>query len=206
MLGPIVKERVVEDRNLNLESDPLRIYHTSIGDEELRTGHKSSRRHSIGREEAICDPETRTTFISRLQELRDLSTAVLDNLEDHLGKMPYGIRYVAREAYECLCAKFPNESPDAVLQVVAHFVYQKYLNPAIVGPDAFGIVEKSLDEKQKRNLGELSKLLNQLSLGKLFSRENIYMLPLNEYVTEGIRRMHEIFVGGMYFPTFFYEQ
>ena len=84
MLGPIIKERIIDDRRLNLESDPLRIYHSSIGDEELRTGKKSSRRHSIGREEAIRDPETRATFIERLQYLRDISTAVLDRKSTRL--------------------------------------------------------------------------------------------------------------------------
>ena len=196
MLGPVIKERIIDDRHLNLESDPLRIYHSSIGDEELRTGKKSSRRHSIGREEAIRDPETRATFIERLQYLRDISSAVLDNLDNQLHKMPYGIRYIAKQSHECLCERFPNESPDAVLQVVVHFIYQKYLKPAIIGPDALGIVPKTLDEKQKKNLGELSKLVNQLSLGKQFSHDNIYLLPLNEYVAVNIRRMHEIFIDG----------
>lgn len=196
MLGPILKERILDDRHLNLESDPLKIYHSSIGDEELRTGKKSTRRHSIGREEAIRDPETRATFIERLQYLRDLCSAVLDNLDNSLSKMPYGIRYIAKSSYEFLCEKFPNESPEAVLQIVVHFIFQRYFKPVIVGPDTFGIVAKTLDEKQKRNLGELSKLINQLSLGKQFTHDNIYLLPLNEYVALNIRRMHEIFIDG----------
>lgn len=196
LLVPVVKDRIVDNEDLDLESDPMQIYRSAVNNEELRTGKRSSRKHNIAREEAIRDPETRETFIAHLQELRDLSDAFIDALEDNLSKLPYGIRYIAQQSYEALCARFPNEAPDANLQVVEHFIYQKYFNPAIVSPDGLGIVEKVLSPMMKKNLGELSKLLCQLSVGKLFSHDNVYLLPLNEYVSVAIRRMHQVFVNG----------
>src|SRR5690606_12645836 len=125
LLVPIIKERIVDDDECDLESDPMQIYKSSVNNEELRTGRKSSRKHNVGREEAIRDPETRDTFVRHLHDLRDLSDAFIDALEDNVAKMPYGIRYIANQAFEFLCERFPNEPQDAILQIVEHFIYQK---------------------------------------------------------------------------------
>ena len=193
LLGPLIKEEIIDNEELDLESDPMQIYKASINNEELRTGMRSRRDPDIGRELAIKDPETRETFIEHLQALRSLSDDFISVLEDNVHKMPYGIRFIAHKAIEALCAKFPEEGLAAINQIVEHFVYQKYLHPAITGPDTFGITGKKITPVQKRNLGELDKILNQITSGRLFAFENVFLQPLNEYVSVATSRFKEVF-------------
>lgn len=50
-----------------------------------------------------------------------------------------------------------------ILQVVGNLVYYRYINSAIVAPDAYDIVTVSPDEKlnnnQRRNLASIAKIL-----------------------------------------------
>ncbi|KAJ2012475.1 iqgap- protein, partial [Coemansia sp. S610] len=57
LLQPLIK-KVIEDTDLDLESDPLVIYRTLIREEESRTGEKSRRAYDITREDALNDMET----------------------------------------------------------------------------------------------------------------------------------------------------
>jgi Ras GTPase-activating-like protein IQGAP2/3 len=201
LLGPLIREEFIDNDVIDLESDPLQIYRASINNEELRTGMRSQRDPDVGRDQAIRDPETRGTFIAHLQALRTLSDDFLNVLDNCVDRMPYGIRYIARQAIEALLQRFPEDSEDVILQVVEHFVFQKYFNPAIVGPDAFGIVGKTLTPMQKKNLAALSKLLNQISSGRLFANENMFLQPLNEYVSIATGQFKEVFKAVVDIPA-----
>ncbi|KAF9941677.1 hypothetical protein BGZ67_004251 [Mortierella alpina] len=181
LLGPLVRQ-VLEDDFLDLESDPLMIYKASINNEELRTGRPSERPLHIDHTEALNDPETRTTFIRHLQELRLRTEMFLDAILESLPRMPYGIRYIAKEVGNALRSKFPQESEDNISKAVGNLIYYRYLNPAIVAPEGFDVIEGVVNPMQRKNLAEISKMLNQISVGKLFSDDNVYLKPLNEYV------------------------
>ncbi|KAK6338756.1 hypothetical protein TWF696_009566 [Orbilia brochopaga] len=193
-LGPIIKGRIIDNDGLDLESNPLQIYMSSINNEELSTGMKSTRRRDITPEEAIRDPGTRKEFVQHLEELRDLCDAVLDAIEENAIRLPYGVRHLAQVSHDALVARFPQEHPDGVLQVVVHFFFLKYFNPVILSPETFGIVDRNLTPAQKKNLNTLSKVLSQMSAGKLFSQgEDVYLQPMNNYMNEAIARLLAIF-------------
>lgn len=189
LLGPLIRENIIEDPSLDLESDPMQIYRSAINNEELRTGQPSRRPLDIPRELAIKDKETREMFIDHLRDLREISDQFLLALEDLLHKMPYGIRFVSQQIYQALCERFPREQQQHLLQIVGHWVWRFYLQPAVTAPEQVGVIEKQLSPLQKRNLGEVSKVLGQVALGKLFGGENIYLQPLNAYVGGAIERI-----------------
>ena len=181
LLQPLIK-RILEDHTLDLETDPMIIYKASIKEEESRTGEKSTRPYEVNREEALNDPGTRSTFIKRLQQLRNSTEQFLDAIQAALPGMPYGIRYIAKALKQALQIKFPHENENAIMRVVGHLVYYRYMNPAIVAPEAFDVIETLINPVQRKNLAEISKMLNQVSVGKLFADENMYLQPLNDYV------------------------
>ncbi|KAJ5986220.1 hypothetical protein N7451_010585, partial [Penicillium sp. IBT 35674x] len=193
VLGPVVKESVIDNRELDLESDPIQIYRSSINNEELRTGQRSRRPADLPREEAIRDPETRETFIQNLQDLRDVADQFFAALEDFLYRMPFGIRYLTKQMYENLLARFPNEDPGFVLQTVGHWAWKSYFQPAVLEPEKYGVVDRGLTQEQKRNLGEIAKVVAQVASGRLFgAAENVYLQPLNTYIGESIQRLGRI--------------
>lgn len=192
VLSTAVKENIVENSELDLESDPMQIYRSAINNEELRTGKRSRRPLNIPREEAIRDPETRATFIQHLQDLRDIADQFFTALEELLYRMPFGIRYIAKEMYESLLSRFSNEDPGYILQTVGHWVWKNYFQPAITEPEKYGVVDRGLTQEQKRNLSEIAKVIAQAASGRLFGAENVYLQPLNTYIADSIQRLGNI--------------
>ncbi|CAG8437380.1 10108_t:CDS:10 [Acaulospora colombiana] len=192
LLSPLVKH-IMDDESLDLETDPLSIYRTLVNAEELKTGHRSSRPTDITQTDALNDPETRTVFIHHLQRLRKETDMFLTAIINSIDKMPFGIRYIAKELKKSLMAKFSHESEDSVIKVVGHLIYYRYLNPAIVAPEGFDVIENVVSPMQRKSLAEISKMLNQISVGKLFSEDNMYLQPLNEYVSYAANRFSKFF-------------
>ncbi|KAJ5212238.1 uncharacterized protein N7498_003884 [Penicillium cinerascens] len=192
VMGTVVKESIIENPELDLESDPIQIYRSSINNEELRTGQRSRRPADLPREEAIRDPETRETFIQHLQDLRDLADQFFAAFEDFLYRMPFGTRYLAQQMYENLLARFSNEDPGFILQTVGHWVWKNYFQPAMLEPEKYGVVDRGLTQEQKRNLSEIAKVVAQVASGRLFGAENVYLQPLNSYIGESIQRLGRI--------------
>ncbi|KAI4086306.1 MAG: hypothetical protein LQ344_007653 [Seirophora lacunosa] len=192
IMGPILKENIIENAELDLESDPMQIYLSAIENEQLRTGQRSRRSPDIPREEAIRDEETRRTFIVHLQDLRDISDQVFAALEDQLHKMPFGVRYIAQQMFESLASKFQKDDSGHILQVVGHWLWRSYLQPALVEPEKYGVIDRGLSQEHKRNVGEVARVLGQVALGRLFGGENAFLQPLNSYIGESIQRLGDI--------------
>ncbi|KAJ2793304.1 iqgap- protein, partial [Coemansia helicoidea] len=81
-----------------------------------------------------------------------------------------------------LTQKFPDEPEGQVMKVVGHLVYYRYINPAIVAPESFDVIETTISPLQRKNLAEIAKMLNQVSVGKHFNEDNMFLQPLNNYV------------------------
>ncbi|THY36173.1 putative ras GTPase activating protein [Aureobasidium pullulans] len=192
LFGPLVRESIFENPDLDLESDPMQIYRASINNEELSTGQRSRRNPDISREEAIRDPETRELFISHLQDLRDICDHFFVLLEETLPRMPYGLRFIAQQTFNTLVTTFPGESQQHLLQVVGHWLWKAYLIPALTQPEMWGVIDRGLSPLHKRNLGEVGKVLGQVFAGRLFGGDHIYLQPLNTWVGEAIERMEEL--------------
>ena len=191
VLGSIVKESIIDNPELDLESDPMQIYLCAIENEELRTGRRSQRNPDIPREAAIRDPETKRTFITHLQDLRDLADQFFLGLEGQMHRMPFGVRYIAQQMFQALTSKFTYDERGHILQIVGHWVWKNYLHPALTEPEKFGVVDRGLSQEHKRNIGEVSKVVGQIAAGRLFGGENVFLQPLNSYVGESIERLGE---------------
>ena len=86
--------------------------------------------------------------------------------------------------FECIFISF---------QIVGNLLYYRYINSAIVAPDAFDIIsvgaEKALSNDQRRNLGTIAKILQFAASNKGFGGESSYLSSMNDY----IRVAHEKF-------------
>lgn len=194
LLGPLVSD-IMAQEGLDLETDPCAIYRATINQEEMETGQPSRRPLEVAFNEALADPMARTIFIRHLQSLRATTEAFLSAILSSTRKMPYGVRYIAREVFRALQSKFPDEPQDALIKVVGHLVYYRYLNPAIVAPEGFDVVETLVGPVQRKNLAEVSKMLTQIAVGRLFNDENPYLQPLNDYVSHASERFTKWLYG-----------
>ena len=191
MLGPLIKENIIDNHEVDLESDPKQIYLSVIDNEQLRTGQRSTRPTDVSREEAIRDEEARGRFIRNLQELREITTLFFVALETLLHKVPYGVRYIAQQMNISLKSRFQDAEPSHLLQIIGQWIWKSYLQPALLEPDKFGVVDRGLSQDHKRNLGEIAKVISQVAAGRLFSADNLFLQPLNSYIGESISRLLE---------------
>ncbi|EUC35385.1 hypothetical protein COCCADRAFT_3407 [Bipolaris zeicola 26-R-13] len=192
VLGSVIRENIIENEHLDLESDPMQIYRSAINNEELRTGQRSHRDPNVSRDVALKDPETRGTFIHNLQDLRDVADQYFTMFEEVLHRMPFGVRYIAQQMFEELRLKFPYEPQEQLLQITGHWVWKSYIQPALLQPQHWGVVDRGLSPLMNRNLGAVNKVLGQIAVGKLFGGDDLYLQPLNSYITEAIDRLQDI--------------
>ncbi|MBW0545430.1 hypothetical protein O181_085145, partial [Austropuccinia psidii MF-1] len=182
LLSSVIHDVINDEKKIVLETDPIRVYRAVINEEETRTGIQSTRPLDVDHNEALADQETLSRFIKHLQYLRALTDRFLYAMTDQTLKMPFGLRYIAREIFRGLKVKFPSETEDSLARVVLHMIYYRYLQPAVVAPETYDVVDSVIDPLARKNLAEVSKMLNQISVGRLFSDENSYLVPLNEYL------------------------
>lgn len=73
-------------------------------------------------------------------------------------------------------------------QIVGNLLYYRYMNPAIVAPDGFDIIDMTaggqLHSEQRRNLGSVAKVLQHAASNKLFEGENAHMTSMNSYISQ----------------------
>ncbi|KAI0224722.1 iqgap- protein [Massospora cicadina] len=181
LLQPII-DAILDDPSIDLQTNPLLIYRGLIKQEESRTGERSRRPYDVTAEVALGDAETRTVLIRHLQQLRAITDQFIEGIYASLDRIPYGIRYIAKELKASLVRKFPAEREGVIVRIVGHLVYYRYISPAIVAPETFGVVERDISPNHRRCLAEVAKMLNQVTMGKMFSEDNVFLLPLNTYV------------------------
>lgn len=191
LMGGLVKEGICGQDHLDLESDPVQIYRAVLNNEELSTGRPSSRPRDLPREMAIREHDVRPTYVQHLQDLRDLCDGFFLNLEETLHRMPYGMRYLAAEQYRELSQHYPHEDPSYMATLAGNWVWKSYFLPALREPEMWGVVDRGLNPLHKRNLGQVIAVLGQVASGRLFGAENLYLQPLNNWITESLDRWHE---------------
>jgi len=191
LLQPLIKS-VISCEGLELESDPIAIYKTLIREEEFKTGQPSKRKYDVTAKEALTDEETKKMYIIHLQKLKEITTKFLDAIIASLQNMPYSIRCIAMELSSHFMDKWPDNQAD-VTKILGNLIYYRYINPAICAPEAFDVIESVIDQTQRKNLAEISKLLHNISVNKPFADDNPWLQPLNEYIS----------IAGKKFASFF---
>ncbi|SMR43563.1 unnamed protein product [Zymoseptoria tritici ST99CH_3D1] len=189
LLGGMVKNGICAQDHLDLESDPLQIYRAILNNEELSTGRPSQRPRDMPREMVIRQEDVRPRYVEHLEDLRDLGDGFFLSLEETLHRMPYGLRYIASEQHRALCAQFPRDDPGHLAMLVGGWLWKVYLLPALKEPEMWGVIDRGLSPLHKRNLAQVTIVLGQVaSAGRLFGPENIYLQPLNNWITESLDR------------------
>ncbi|XP_054638676.1 ras GTPase-activating-like protein IQGAP3 [Dunckerocampus dactyliophorus] len=185
-LGPALKD-VLLDRSLSIRTDPLDVYKTWINQTESQTGLKSSLPYDVSPEDALSHPEVQRRIDIAVVNLKNLTERVLKAITSNLHKLPYGLRYTAKVLRDTLRTKFPAANEDELYKVVGNLVYYRFMNPAIVAPDGFDIMEHSagsaLQPDQRHLLGSIARMLQHAAANKHFHGDGAYVSSLNQYIS-----------------------
>ncbi|XP_041975421.1 ras GTPase-activating-like protein IQGAP1 isoform X2 [Aricia agestis] len=196
IIGPLV-EKILKDKELNIETGPVEIYKAWRNETEMKTGQISNLPYSVTVEEALQYPEVKSRLEKALSQLKSVVIMFLDKITNSIELIPFCITYMARVLHRCLTSKFPYTPEKDVLKVIGNLVYYQFLNAAIVAPDAFHIINMangaSLTTDQRKNLASVAKILHFSAAKKGFGEESSHLRCLNPFIIECHEKMKELF-------------
>uniref|UniRef100_A0AAX7SY47 IQ motif containing GTPase activating protein 2 n=1 Tax=Astatotilapia calliptera TaxID=8154 RepID=A0AAX7SY47_ASTCA len=196
LLAPVIKD-IIEDKSLGLNTNPVEVYKAWVNQLESATGEASKLPYEVTPEQAMSHEEVRNRLQASSQTLRSATDKVLNSIVSSLDNLPYGMRYIAKVLKNSLHEKFPDASEDELLKIVGNLLYYRYMNPAIVAPDGFDIIDLSaggqLHQDQRRNLGSVAKMLQHAAAKNLFEGENAHMTPMNNYISQTYEKFRLFF-------------
>jgi hypothetical protein len=197
LLNPLV-QLVMNREDLVLHTSPVDVYKAWINKMESETGEATSLPYDVSNDKALEHPEVRQKMAETMEQLKGITEQFQTSIMESIAKIPYAMRYVGMQLRLALQQKFPEAPEEDILKVVGNLVYYRYMNPAIVAPDGFGIVEtgpdKQLTSDQRRNLGSIAKLLQHAASNKLFEGENAALVDLNPYISASWARFRDFFL------------
>ncbi|NXG53318.1 IQGA1 protein, partial [Psilopogon haemacephalus] len=203
ILAPVVKE-IIDDKSLNIKTDPVDIYKSWVNQMESQTGEASKLPYDVTPEQALSHEEVRTRLDASIRNMRSVTDKFLSAIVSSLDKIPYGMRFIAKVLKDSLHEKFPDAGEDELLKIVGNLLYYRYMNPAIVAPDAFDIIDLSaggqLTTDQRRNLGSIAKMLQHAASNKMFMGDNAHLSIINEYLSQSYQKFRRFFQAACEVP------
>ncbi|XP_075288298.1 ras GTPase-activating-like protein IQGAP1 isoform X1 [Opisthocomus hoazin] len=203
ILAPVVKE-IIDDKSLNIKTDPVDIYKSWVNQMESQTGEASKLPYDVTPEQALNHEEVRTRLDASIRNMRTVTDKFLSAIVSSVDKIPYGMRFIAKVLKDSLHEKFPDAGDDELLKIVGNLLYYRYMNPAIVAPDAFDIIDLSaggqLTTDQRRNLGSIAKMLQHAASNKMFMGDNAHLSIINEYLSQSYQKFRRFFQAACEVP------
>ncbi|XP_010593140.2 ras GTPase-activating-like protein IQGAP3 isoform X3 [Loxodonta africana] len=187
ILGKVIQD-LLEDKTLSVHTDPVHLYKSWVNQTEAQTGQRSHLPYDVTPEQALSHPEVQRRLDISTRNLLAMTEKFLMAIISSVDQIPYGMRYVAKVLKTTLAEKFPYATESEIYKVVGNLLYYRFLNPAVVAPDAFDIVAVTaggaLTTPQRHALGAVAQLLQHAAAGKAFSGESQHLRVLNDYLEE----------------------
>uniref|UniRef100_A0A8D2J9J4 IQ motif containing GTPase activating protein 3 n=1 Tax=Varanus komodoensis TaxID=61221 RepID=A0A8D2J9J4_VARKO len=193
LAGPV--QDVLQDKTLRIHTSPVDIYRGWINQLESQSGRKSDLPYDVSPEQALGYPEVQRRLDISIRNLLAVAERFLLAIVSSVDKIPYGMRYIAKSLRTALTEKFPTATAEEIDKCIGNLLYYRFMNPAVVAPDAFDVVELSaglaLHPDQRRNLGSVAKILQHAAANQLFEGESSHLRVVNPY----LQAAHQTFRG-----------
>ncbi|NXT72589.1 IQGA3 protein, partial [Chaetops frenatus] len=196
LAGPV--QEVLQDKTLIIRTDPVDIYKAWINQTESQGGHRSKLPYEVSPEQALSHPEVQRRLDISIHNLLAITDKFVSAITSSVDKIPYGMRYMAKVLRMSLVEKFPKAPAEEVDKIVGNLLYYRFMNPAVVSPDGFDIVDMlagtALHPNQRRNLGFIAKVLQHAAACKAFEGEGAHLCRVNQYL-EDTHKMFRRFIS-----------
>ncbi|XP_072702874.1 ras GTPase-activating-like protein IQGAP3 isoform X2 [Ciconia boyciana] len=184
--GPV--QEVLQDKTLSIRTNPVDIYKAWINQTESQSGQKSKLPYEVSPQQALSHPEVQRRLDISIHNLLMITDKFVSAITSSVDKIPYGMRYVAKILRTSLAEKFPEASVEEIDKIVGNLLYYRFMNPAVVAPDGFDIVDISagvtLHPDHRRSLGSIAKVLQHAAARKAFDGENAHLCGVNQYLED----------------------
>ncbi|EGG15734.1 RasGTPase-activating protein [Cavenderia fasciculata] len=185
-------ELITNHKDLNLEINPSTVYENYINEYETKTGKISTLKRKVPPEECASNPEVQGILQPRVQKLIEIGDTFIESIIGSIDSVPYGIRWICRQIRELVKTKFPQATRAQTCGLIGGFFLLRYINPAVVSPQAFMLVDAKLSNNTKKNLTYPAKMMQNLANNIEFGGvKEFFMAPLNTFLDRNKERLND---------------
>ncbi|KAI5363802.1 putative rasGAP protein [Septoria linicola] len=193
-LKTVLAERInslIEIKDLDLEINPLKVYESMIGKIEADGGHlPNDLPKGITAEQAAANDNVQRIIAPRIDMLIEIANSFLDTIIDGLEETPYGIRWICKQIRSLTRRKYPDAQEQTFCTLIGGFFFLRFINPAIVTPRSYMLIEQTPAENPKRTLTYVAKMLQNLANKPSYAKEP-YMQRLQPFIQNNKERINK---------------
>lgn len=191
-LKSVLSERInslIEHRNLNLEINPLKVYEQMIEQVTAETGSEpDALPRVVAPEQITTNKDVIAIMTPRYLMLIEIANTMLTTIIDNLSNIPYGIRWICKQIKQLTRRKFPEASEQIISSLIGAFFFLRFINPAIVTPSGYMLVDSPPGDNPRRTLTLIAKLLQNVVNQPTHNKEP-YITPLQPFVDDNAQRV-----------------
>lgn len=150
---------MVELKDLDLEINPLKVYEKMVTDREMKDGFlPPDMPKTVTYEEAAENKVVQAIIEPRLKMLMDIGNTFLDTIIAGLEDAPYGIRWICKQIRSLSKRKYPDAQDQTICTLIGGFFFLRFINPAIVTPRSYMLIDSHPGENPRTTLKYVSIL------------------------------------------------
>lgn len=192
-LKTVLAERIdslIQLRDLDLEINPLKVYERMIEQIEEDTGKPPPNLpKGITAEQAAENAQVQAIIEPRLTMLTEIANGFLNTIIDGLEEAPYGIRWICKQIRSLTKRKYPDANDQVICTLIGGFFFLRFINPAIVTPKSYMLIDGQPAERPRRTLTYIAKMLQNLANKPSYAKEP-YMAKLQPFIQSNKDRLN----------------
>lgn len=182
---------LIELKDLDLEINPLKVYEKML--QQLEDDQGSVPAHlpkGVTQEQAAENPEVQRIIAPRITMLMEIANSFLTTIIDCLEETPYGIRWICKQIRSLTRRKYPDAQDQTICTLIGGFFFLRFINPAIVTPRSYMLIDATPAENPKRTLTYIAKMLQNLANKPSYAKEP-YMVKLQPFIHQNKERINK---------------
>jgi len=182
---------LIELKDLDLEINPLKVYEKMVAEIEDRQGTlPPTMPKGVTAEQAAENETVQQIIAPRVTMLMELANNFLTTIIDGLEETPYGIRWICKQIRSLSRRKYPDAQDQTICTLIGGFFFLRFINPAIVTPRSYMLIDATPAENPKRTLTYIAKMLQNLANKPSYAKEP-YMMKLQSFIQSNKDRINK---------------
>ena len=193
-LKEVLSEKInslISLEDVDLEINPLKVYDNMVKQIEADTGSLPDYLpKSVTAEDAAENEQVQAIITPRLKVLTEIAEGFLSTIIEGLHETPYGIRWICKQIRSLSRRKYPDAQDQTICTLIGGFFFLRFINPAIVTPKSYMLIDQVPAEKPRRTLTLIAKMLQNLANKPSYAKEP-YMAKLQPFVQKNKDRINK---------------
>ena len=181
---------LIELKDLDLEINPLKVYEKMVSELEEQGNLPPNLPKGVTAEQAAENDKVQQIITPRVNMLLEIANNFLSTIIKGLEETPYGIRWICKQIRSLSRRKYPDAQDQTICTLIGGFFFLRFINPAIVTPRSYMLIDATPAENPKRTLTYIAKMLQNLANKPSYAKEP-YMAKLQPFIHQNKDRINK---------------